>query len=83
MQIQFTCTVCDTRTTRNFSKHSYEKGVVIVICDGCDNKHLIADNLGWFAETGGKVNIEDLMARKGEEVRKTGVLDFGPDAVGR
>ena len=41
------CTVCDTRATKTFTKHSYEKGVVLIICPGCKNKHLIADNLGW------------------------------------
>ena len=33
-----------------FSKHSYEKGVVIIQCDGCKGNHLIADNFGWFDE---------------------------------
>jgi len=69
MQIAFTCTVCNTRNHRQFSKISYEKGIVIVECDGCKNNHLIADNLGWFPHTGCK-NIEEILAAKGEKVKR-------------
>lgn len=63
----FTCAVCQTRAARQFSHHSYTKGVVIIQCPGCDKYHLIADHLGWFQE--GK-NIEEFMAKKGDTVRK-------------
>lgn len=60
----FTCTVpdCGHRSTHEFAKRSYEKGIVLVQCPGCKNRsvlepnkaailiirHLIADHLGWF-----------------------------------
>jgi len=69
MQINFTCTVCNTKNSRRFSKLSYEKGIVIVECDGCHNNHLIADNLGWFPDTGCK-NIEEILSSKGEKVKR-------------
>lgn len=50
------------------SKHAYDHGVVIMQCDHCKNRHLIADHLGWFKNGG--VTVEDLVKDKGETVRK-------------
>ena len=53
------------------SKHAYEKGVVLIKCDGCSNTHLIADHLGWFDSQKGPIGtIEDIMKEKGESVKR-------------
>ncbi|XP_010253929.1 PREDICTED: uncharacterized protein LOC104595063 [Nelumbo nucifera] len=67
----FTCKVCETRSIKTVCRESYEKGVVVVRCGGCNNLHLIADRLGWFGEPG---SVEDLLAARGEEVKK-GCID--------
>ncbi|GAA5874001.1 hypothetical protein JCM16303_002657 [Sporobolomyces ruberrimus] len=73
---------CGHRSSHEFSKRSYEKGVVIVQCPECSNRHLIADHLQWFSQTpspdhptGQPIGretprtIEDIMREKGEEVK--------------
>uniref|UniRef100_A0A0K0CYW7 DNL-type domain-containing protein n=1 Tax=Angiostrongylus cantonensis TaxID=6313 RepID=A0A0K0CYW7_ANGCA len=53
LAVQFTCGVCGNQRFQGpniFSRNSYEKGVVIVRCDRCQNHHIIADNLGWFKD---------------------------------
>ncbi|KAF8649281.1 hypothetical protein AX16_005909 [Volvariella volvacea WC 439] len=75
LSLTFTCTVedCGTRSTHEFTKRSYERGIVLVECPGCHNRHLIADHLGWFKESTeeGKLRtVEDLVRAKGEKVRR-------------
>ncbi|XP_070681699.1 uncharacterized protein [Malus domestica] len=63
----FTCTVCETRSMKTCSRESYEKGVVVACCGGCNNLHLIADHLGYFGKPS---NVEQFLAARGEEVKK-------------
>ncbi|GAV73478.1 zf-DNL domain-containing protein, partial [Cephalotus follicularis] len=70
--------ICETRSMKTFCRKSYENGVVVARCGGCNNLHLIADRLGWFGEPG---SIEELLAARGEEVRKGSVdsLNLTPE----
>lgn len=70
LKLMFTCKQCNYRNSKIISKLAYEKGVIIIRCDGCRNNHLMADNLGWFSELKDKNNIEKILAAKGETVRK-------------
>ena len=64
----YTCNKCETKQARTFSKDAYNKGVVLIRCEGCDSLHLIADNLGWFRDE--SVNVEQLLAEKGDRISK-------------
>ncbi|KAK4683496.1 hypothetical protein P7C73_g6758, partial [Tremellales sp. Uapishka_1] len=90
LSITFTCTapqladpelICNHRSTHEFTKRSYEKGIVLVQCPECKNRHLIADHLGWFKESteeGKLKTVEDLLRAKGETVKR-GKYNFEGD----
>eukprot|EP01061_Rhynchopus_euleeides_P020071 TRINITY_DN32812_c0_g1_i2.p1 TRINITY_DN32812_c0_g1~~TRINITY_DN32812_c0_g1_i2.p1 ORF type:complete len:211 (+),score=64.41 TRINITY_DN32812_c0_g1_i2:71-634(+) len=75
MALLFECRVCKTQAVKQFSRHSYEKGVVLIQCPGCKNKHVIADNLGWFYDMGENNNIEKQMSAEGQELKRVSVSE--------
>ncbi|KAH7908602.1 DNL zinc finger-domain-containing protein [Hygrophoropsis aurantiaca] len=86
LSLTFTCTApdCSTRSSHTFTKRSYERGIVLVECPGCKNRHLIADHLGWFKDSteGGKLRtVEDILRARGESVRR-GKLDVNAEGGG-
>jgi len=86
VEMQFTCNKCETRQSKKFTRMAYEKGIVVVVCEGCQAKHLIADNIGWYKDwTGeaGGTNIEEMMASKGMSVEnRLGDWDPEDEAAG-
>lgn len=72
MIIGFTCKVCNHRTHRTMSKLAYTRGVVLIECPGCRNRHLIADHLGWFDRTREEGRtIEEILSKRGEQVHRS------------
>ncbi|CAM9730832.1 unnamed protein product [Ectocarpus sp. 12 AP-2014] len=72
--LSFTCNVCDGHNTHQINRVSFMQGIVVLWCQHCNQKHLIADNLGKldFPEFGR--NLEEFMAKKGTPVKRV-VMD--------
>ncbi|GIL44329.1 hypothetical protein Vafri_1836 [Volvox africanus] len=73
LMMVFTCSKCETRSTKSFSKQSYTRGVVLVRCPGCHRLHLIADHLRWFGEE--PFMLHEFLDRQGENVIRVTVDD--------
>lgn len=54
---------------------SYNKGVVLIRCPGCEALHLMADRLGWFADEGKTTDVVQMMKERGEQVRAISSLN--------
>lgn len=76
LEIAYRCKICNTRNLKTVSEAAYNKGVVILQCDGCTTTHLIVDNLGWFANCKGK-SVNQVIAEKSESIRKIVVNEKG------
>lgn len=74
--IGFVCKVCNGVCSHFMSKLAYTKGVVLIECKGCNNRHLIADNLNWFGE--GK-NIQEILAKKASSAKQLGSNEWIPE----
>lgn len=75
MLIGFTCKQCQHRTHRTMSHHAYHHGIVLIECAGCQSRHLIADNLGWFKDTPKAAKKIEEMTEVVGEIRKSLKLD--------
>jgi protein import protein ZIM17 len=73
LAIVFTCTVCETRSAKQFTERAYEHGVVIIRCPGCQNLHLIVDRLGYFDE--GHFDLETIEQMTGQDVKRVSDAD--------
>ena len=73
LAIVYTCTVCETRSAKQFTENAYLHGVVMVRCPGCKNLHLIADRLVWFDDTDSQhFDLSSLERMTGQKVKRVG-----------
>ncbi|KAL4867300.1 DNL zinc finger-domain-containing protein [Aspergillus spectabilis] len=81
-QITFTCKPCGERSSHRMSKHGYHRGTVLIQCPGCENRHVISDNLGIFFDK--DTNLEDLLEANKEKITRgelKGDMEFWDDGT--
>lgn len=68
----YTCNRCDTRNMNLVQRKSWESGVVISTCQGCQHKHLLADATGLLDRTNitGFSNVANQLRERGETVQE-------------
>ncbi|KAL4929348.1 DNL-type zinc finger protein [Aspergillus undulatus] len=81
-QLTFTCKPCGSRSTHRVSKHGYHRGTVLIRCPGCENRHVISDNLKIFFEQ--SKTLDDLLEERGQSITTgelRGDLEFWGDGT--
>jgi protein import protein ZIM17 len=58
IEMSMECRPCGLRSLHRLSRQAYTRGVVIVTCPHCHQRHLIADHMGWFP--GEPRTVEDM-----------------------
>jgi len=62
----YTCGQCINRNIAQIGKVAYNEGLVIVVCQHCGSKHLVADNKNLMDAPEFGKNIEEYLAKNGE-----------------
>ena len=75
--LKYTCGVCGNDNLAKVSPVAYENGTVIVTCQHCGSRHLVADNKG-LMDAGGFTNIEDYL---GDKARRASAADLAGESL--
>ncbi|KAL2827142.1 mitochondrial import protein Zim17 [Aspergillus cavernicola] len=81
-QLTFTCKPCGDRSSHRISKHGFHRGTVLIRCPGCENRHVISDNLKIFLDN--TKNLDDLLSEQGQKITRgevQGDMEFWDDGT--